>query len=68
MAMRSFYGSIGGKRLNRAIVGMCDVADGLGYWLVASDGGIFNYGDASFYGSMGGTPPEQADGCDQAHR
>ena len=23
--------------------------DGGGYWLVASDGGIFNYGDASFY-------------------
>jgi hypothetical protein len=25
-----------------------------GYWLVASDGGIFNYGDAGFYGSTGG--------------
>jgi hypothetical protein len=24
-----------------------------GYWLVASDGGIFNYGDAHFYGSAG---------------
>ena len=24
------------------------------YWLVASDGGIFNYGDAAFYGSPGG--------------
>jgi hypothetical protein len=23
---------------------------------VASDGGIFNYGDALFYGSMGGQP------------
>ena len=27
-----------------------------GYWLVASDGGIFTYGDAGFYGSMGGHP------------
>jgi hypothetical protein len=27
-----------------------------GYWLVASDGGIFAYGDAAFYGSTGGTP------------
>ncbi len=27
-----------------------------GYWLVASDGGIFSYGDAPFYGSTGGTP------------
>ena len=30
--------------------------DGLGYWLVASDGGIFNFGDAGFYGSHGGSP------------
>ena len=27
---------------------------GNGYWLVASDGGIFSFGDAHFYGSMGG--------------
>ena len=27
-----------------------------GYWEVASDGGIFSYGDAQFYGSMGGKP------------
>ena len=27
-----------------------------GYWEVASDGGIFNYGDAAFQGSMGGQP------------
>ena len=27
--------------------------DGDGYWLVASDGGIFSYGDAVFYGSTG---------------
>jgi hypothetical protein len=25
-----------------------------GYWLVASDGGIFSYGDATFHGSTGG--------------
>ncbi len=25
-----------------------------GYWLVAADGGIFNFGDAGFYGSTGG--------------
>ena len=29
---------------------------GKGYWLVASDGGIFAYGTAPFYGSMGGQP------------
>ncbi|MGD0393422.1 MAG: hypothetical protein ABSC41_12350, partial [Acidimicrobiales bacterium] len=30
--------------------------DGRGYWLVASDGGLFSFGDAGFYGSTGGTP------------
>ncbi len=24
---------------------------GKGYWLVASDGGVFSFGDARFYGS-----------------
>jgi len=27
-----------------------------GYWLVGSDGGIFTFGSAVFYGSMGATP------------
>ena len=27
-----------------------------GYWLAAADGGVFSFGDASFYGSMGGHP------------
>ena len=31
-------------------------ADGRGYWLVASDGGIFTFGDAGFYGSTGAAP------------
>jgi hypothetical protein len=29
-------------------------ATGSGYWLVASDGGIFAFGDAVFEGSTGG--------------
>jgi hypothetical protein len=33
---------------------MIPTADGQGYWLVASDGGVFSFGDANFYGSMGG--------------
>jgi beta-glucanase (GH16 family) len=32
---------------------MGSTADGGGYWLVASDGGIFSFGDAKFYGSTG---------------
>jgi hypothetical protein len=35
---------------------MAATTDGGGYWLIASDGGVFNYGDAGFFGSMGGTP------------
>ena len=40
--------------LVRPIVGMAATPDDRGYWLVASDGGIFSYGDATFYGSTGG--------------
>src|SRR3989442_5709993 len=32
---------------------MASTASGNGYWLVASDGGIFSFGDATFYGSTG---------------
>ncbi len=32
---------------------MMSTFDGAGYWLVASDGGIFSYGDTGFYGSAG---------------
>ena len=39
--------------LNAPIVGMAATPDGGGYWMVASDGGIFAYGDAHFYGSTG---------------
>ena len=41
-------------RLAQPIVGMAATTDGNGYWLAASDGGIFSYGDATFYGSTGG--------------
>ena len=45
--------------LNKPVVGMAATPDGDGYWLVASDGGIFAFGDAGFYGSMGGHPLNQ---------
>jgi hypothetical protein len=38
---------------------MASTPDGRGYWLVASDGGIFTFGDAGFYGSEGGQPLNQ---------
>ena len=55
-----FYGStytygitgLGGKRpLNAPIVAMVPTPDGKGYWLIAKDGGVFDFGDAKFYGS-----------------
>ena len=43
----AFYGSLGGSHLNAPIVGMAPTADGDGYWLVAADGGVFSFGDAT---------------------
>ncbi len=43
------------QHLNQPVVGLASTPDGGGYWEVASDGGIFSFGDAAFYGSMGGT-------------
>src|SRR5690348_8585612 len=39
--------------LRDPIVAMASSPDGRGYWLTASDGGIFTFGDARFYGSTG---------------
>jgi hypothetical protein len=49
-----FYGSMGGKHLDKPVVGIATTPSGDGYWEVASDGGIFTFGNASFYGSVGG--------------
>ena len=60
-----FYGSIPGlglhpagsglpNSLNAPIVGMVPSADGGGYFMVASDGGVFAFGDAHFAGSCPG--------------
>jgi hypothetical protein len=38
--------------LNQPVVGMAAAPNG-GYWLVASDGGVFSFGGARFYGSTG---------------
>jgi Bacterial Ig-like domain (group 3) len=46
-------GSGGPHSLNAPIVGIATTSDGDGYWLVGSDGGVFAFGDAVFYGSTG---------------
>ena len=38
--------------LNASIVGIAVTHSGNGYWLVGADGGLFNYGDAPFLGSI----------------
>ncbi len=49
-----FRGSLGSIRLNRPVVGM--IAYGNGYLMVGSDGGVFNFSDKQFFGSIGGRP------------
>jgi hypothetical protein len=43
--------SSGGAPVSAPIVGMASTPDGNGYWLVGSDGTVYNYGDALNYGS-----------------
>jgi len=64
-----FYGSIPGlgiapagtpgnvRRLNEPIVAIVPSVDGGGYFMVASDGGVFAFGDARFAGSCPGLYP-----------
>jgi hypothetical protein len=50
-----YWGSEGGKHLNKPIIGIAATPDGFGYWLFAADGGVFSFGDAQFLGSLGAT-------------
>ena len=49
-----FHGSTGNLRLNKPAVGMAAAPDGKGYWFVASDGGVFNYGSWALQAALGG--------------
>jgi hypothetical protein len=53
-----FRGSMGGKALNRPVSGMVHFGDG--YLMVGEDGGIFNFSDLPFLGSLGADPPPSA--------
>jgi hypothetical protein len=51
-----YHGSAAGLHLRSPVVGIATSPIGGGYWLVASDGGIFSYGyGARFFGSTGRT-------------
>ena len=50
---RSTTAARAARDLSKPIVGIAATGSGRGYWLVAADGGIFNFGDASFKGSAG---------------
>jgi hypothetical protein len=39
-----------------AMVGIAATPDGRGAWAAGADGGVFAFGDAAFYGSMGAKP------------
>ena len=50
-----FWGSAGAVHLHKPVVGMAATPNGLGYYLVGADGGVFTYGNAVFAGSTAGT-------------
>ncbi len=52
----TYLGDLSSNILANPIVGMVTTSDGGGYWMVASDGGVFALGDARYFGSMGGSP------------
>ena len=51
-----FYGSMAGTKLTAPMVGIVATASGHGYWLVAKDGGVFSFGDATFLGAQATAP------------
>ena len=53
LATLSSYGDLPSKGIipTHSIVAMASTPDGKGYWLVGSDGGVFSFGDAQFWGS-----------------
>lgn len=46
------FGSLGATKLNKPCVGGVVTKTGLGYWLVAQDGGVFGFGDAEYKGGV----------------
>ena len=53
LVSRALQGQLAPGSTFKPITAMAATPSGNGYWLVASDGGIFSFGDAAFYGSTG---------------
>jgi len=47
-------GTAGGEGVSGATVGIASTPDGGGYWITTSNGGVFAFGDATFYNSLAG--------------
>jgi hypothetical protein len=48
----AFHGSPS-NALSSLVTAMAPTRDGNGYWLAGADGGVFSFGDAPFWGSLG---------------
>jgi predicted lipoprotein with Yx(FWY)xxD motif len=44
----------GSAKATSPVTTIAATPDGHGYWMVSRDGGVFTFGDAGFFGSMGG--------------
>ncbi|HET9730704.1 MAG TPA: hypothetical protein VFR41_14840 [Acidimicrobiia bacterium] len=51
----TYLGSLATASLTRPVVGMAPTPSGSGYWLVASNGSVWSFGDANLYGSAAHT-------------
>jgi GH25 family lysozyme M1 (1,4-beta-N-acetylmuramidase) len=57
--LQTFAGKSTSVPLGKQYVAVIPTLDGQGYWILAADGGVFSFGTAQFYGSLGGQPLNQ---------
>ena len=59
-----WFGDMHGQPLQKPVVGITATSTGLGYWLVAADGGVFAFGDAAVLREHGRSAVTEAGGRD----
>ncbi len=47
-----YFGSTGSTLLGSPVVDIVPSPDGMGYWLVGANGGIYTFGDVGYFGTM----------------